>query len=80
MIAVPQGEHLIGGPAVHESIRAVSFASVPELTKNTLASGILESAGDPLGQFDLGRMRYTVEECSIRPACSRMASTTSGML
>ncbi len=57
---------------------AVSLASLPELTKKTLASGMPERAEIRSASSTIGLTRYSVDECSRRPAWVRMASTTSG--
>ena len=59
---------------------AASFASVPDVVKNTLASGMPESPASFSANSIIGALRYSVEVCSILPACSRTASTTSGTL
>ncbi len=63
---------------MQQSWRAVSLASLPELTKNTLASGMPDRAEIRSASSTMGRTRYRVEQCSMRPAWVRMASTTSG--
>ena len=47
---------------------AVSTASVPELTKNTLAPSMVESAAIFSASSIMGRIRYSVELWSIFPA------------
>ena len=59
------------------SSSAASFASVPDVVKKTRASGIGASAAICSASSTMGRTRYSVDVCSIRPACSRIASTTS---
>jgi len=57
---------------------AASLASVPDVVTNTLASGMPERADSLSASSTSGRLRYSVDVCSIFPACSRSASTTSG--
>ena len=47
--------------AVQHSWMAVSLASLPELTKNTLASGMPDSAEMRSANSTIGRTRYSVE-------------------
>ncbi len=62
------------------SRRAVSFASVPEFAKNTLASGIPDSSAICSASSICLRIRYTVDVCAIPDAsCSRTASEISAM-
>ena len=48
------------------SISAVSLASVPELVKNTFASGMPDSAAIFSASSTCCRIRYSVEVCSSR--------------
>jgi hypothetical protein len=70
VVAVAQGQDLV----------AASLASLPELVKNTLASGMPDSSASRSASSTCRRIRYRVEVWTIRPACSRTASTTSGGL
>ncbi len=54
------------------------MASVPEVVKKTLASGMPDSAAIRSASSTIGRMRYSVEVWRILPACSLTASVTSG--
>ncbi len=60
------------------SSRAVSLASVPLVVKNTRASGMGTSEAILSANSTCPGIRYRVEVCSIRSACSRIASTTAG--
>ena len=61
------------------SISAVSFASVPELVKNTLASLIPDSLASFSASSTWLRIRYRVEVCTIPVDSWRCtASRTSG--
>jgi hypothetical protein len=54
------------------------LASDPEGVKKTLASAMPDRPAIFSASSIIGRDRYSVEVCSSLPACSRMASTTSG--
>ena len=58
----------------------MSLASVPLLVKNTLASGMPDSAAIFSASSICCSIRYRVEVWSIFAACSWMAFTTSGVL
>ena len=51
---------------------------MPDVVKNTFASGIPDSADSFSAISTSGALRYSVELCSSLPACSRIASTISG--
>src|SRR5690606_16264934 len=61
-------------------MRAVSLASVPELVKNTLASGMPDNSAIFSASSICGSMRYRVEVWTIFSACALIASTISGTL
>ena len=62
------------------SSRAASFASVPELVKKTLASGMPDSSAIFSASSIWRRIRYTVEVCAIPvSSCARTASEISAM-
>ena len=60
------------------SSSAASLASVPEVVKKTLASGIPDTAAISSASSTIGRLRYSVEVWRIFPACSATAAVTSG--
>jgi hypothetical protein len=59
------------------SMSAVSLASVPELVKNTLASGMPDRLGDLLGQLDLVLDQVQRRGVEHLLGLLLMASTTS---
>ena len=59
---------------------AVSLASVPEVVKNTRASGMPLMAAISSASSIIGSQRYSVEVCSTLAACSLMAAVTAGLL
>ena len=61
------------------SRRAVSLASVPEVVKNTRASGMPDSAAISSASSIIGSDRYSVEVCITLAAWSCTAATTSGL-
>jgi len=64
---------------VSAASRAVSFASVPELVKNTLALAIPDSFAIFSASSIWLRIRYSVEVCTTPVAiCRSTASRTSG--
>ena len=65
--------------AVRQASRAVSFASVPELVKKTLAFSMPDSLTIFSASSTWLRMRYSVEVCTTPEAiCRSTASRTSG--
>jgi len=62
------------------SIRAASVASVPEVVKNTLASGMPDRLAIISASSIIGSLRYIVDVCSRRSACCCTAAVTSGTL
>ncbi len=65
--------------AVSAASSAVSFASVPELVKNTLALAMPESLAIFSASSIWLRIRYSVEVCTTPVAiCRSTASRTSG--
>ena len=65
--------------AVRAASSAVSFASVPELVKNTLAFSMPDSLAIFSASSTWLRIRYSVEVCTMPVAiCRSTASRTSG--
>ena len=61
------------------SMRAASFASVPEVVKNTLASGMPDSPAMSSASSIMDSDRYRVEVWNVLDAWVRTASVISGM-
>ena len=57
MVAVAHRQHLVGAAVRVASSSAVSLASVPEVVKNTRASGMPDSAAIRSASSTSGRLR-----------------------
>ena len=58
----------------------MSFASVPDVVKNTRASGIPDWLAIFSASSSIGSDRYNVDVCSTLADCSWMAAVTAALL
>ena len=56
----------------------MSLASVPEVVRKTFGSSMPDTAAICSASCTIGRFRYSVDVCRIRPAWSLTAFVTSG--